>query len=373
MKILRLINENVNWVAARRTPYAIQQGLDRCLRDLGHEVTTLNPYYSRYAPQLLPSGSHRFDQVWMDLNQSGVVDQQWGDWLARVAPVRLGLFPESLNYVRESLDGQPFLARFKSDVASRLPSLTHVLFGDEADQDYFESHGLPAMWWVQSLPSRLIREVGTGRGVGFFGTLYGARGDWLKDPAISQHLHAFESPESGTPLPWLFDLTMLSMRIVTRLPFTRIDALRRPLIRSTEVLRYWSLRNWLKCLSSCAAVVNLPSAYQAYPGRVTEAMGVSRCVISWRVPNRPRNSALFEEGTEIALFSDRQELLEHLERAQREPSWTRRMGLKALSSMRSHHGLEQRTREILHWIDSGEVPFYARKLAEHTSAANTSQ
>src|SRR5438067_9752015 len=78
---------------------------------------------------------------------------------------------------------------------------------------------------------------------------------------------------------------------------------------------------FLEGLQAGSAVVNLPHLVKAYAGRVVEGMAAGRPVVSWDLPDRPRNRALFEEDQEILLFQRDQpeHLAEHLRRLRADP------------------------------------------------------
>jgi hypothetical protein len=113
-------------------------------------------------------------------------------------------------------------------------------------------------------------------------------------------------------------------------------------------------------LGKWSALVSLPSMAKVYTGRVIEAMGAGRPVVAWKVPERPRNLALFEDGKEILLYDkEKPEMLaEHIRRVQREPGFARDISLNARLKVSRFHTVERRVEQILNWIETGEEPVY---------------
>lgn len=81
--------------------------------------------------------------------------------------------------------------------------------------------------------------------------------------------------------------------------------------------------HWQASLRRYNGVVNLPSFGKCYTSRVAEGMAACRPVVSWKVPDRPRNLRLFESDHEILLYDqdDANTLSEHLTRLARDPDF----------------------------------------------------
>lgn len=346
MRILRVVHENFPWRHARRSSYAIHQGIDEVLRRLGHEVITFNGYYAPHLPSLM--AGRYFDQIWWDLNQTHREDQRIGGWMAHAAPVRLGLFPESLSYDIGEVEGQEHVLRFRAWVDRKLPFLTHLSIGDEHDVEPLQQRGVKVRWMPQGVPHGLMQDAGPGHGVFFFGTPYGKRRAWLEELNIPAH----PSSEVGSLLPSLFNLANRATRVITRFPVPGRGLARVPLMKSFSHLRRQAYLGWLQTVGKSRAVVSLPSVFKAYPGRVTEALSQARAVIAWRVPSRPRNLSLFEDGKEILLYSDFEELKELVRRVELEPAWAREVGRAGLARMRSCYSLEGLLEELVQWTST---------------------
>ena len=119
--------------------------------------------------------------------------------------------------------------------------------------------------------------------------------------------------------------------------------------------------NWLKALQTGRAIVNLPHLVKTYAGRVVEGMAAGRPVLSWEIPERPRNKALFEDGKEILLFPNNNPhyLADQLERILRDHDLSQRLVANARKKLRRFHTAEIRVRQILDWVTGGRVPQYS--------------
>ena len=108
-------------------------------------------------------------------------------------------------------------------------------------------------------------------------------------------------------------------------------------------------------------VVNLPHAVGAYPGRVVEAMAAGRPVVTWDVPGRPRNRALFEDGAEVLLFSgtEPEALASALRRLRGDPARAAAIATNGWQKVRRAHTIERRVQQILTWTDTGEAPVFS--------------
>jgi glycosyltransferase involved in cell wall biosynthesis/SAM-dependent methyltransferase len=89
-------------------------------------------------------------------------------------------------------------------------------------------------------------------------------------------------------------------------------------------------------------------------------MAAGRPVISWEIPDRPRNKTLFEDGKEIVLFdkSNPQQLANHIRHIQNNPDFARHLATSALTKVRKFHTIENRVRQILSWIDTDTEPVF---------------
>ncbi|HBH81991.1 MAG TPA: hypothetical protein DDY39_19355, partial [Nitrospira sp.] len=226
------------------------------------------------------------------------------------------------------------------------------------------------------MPARFITETIGGpsrREVAFYGELYGERKTWLAMPGLEDALIHPPSAETGTEFPQYFNA--LHQQTLQRFQ----SGWRPDLPALIEFVRVWrGLReaifaNWLASLKTWSAIVNLPSLFQSYAGRVVEAMAAGRPVISWDIPCRPQTTALFKNGREILLYSkDRPAVLrEHVERMTHDTDYARDIATAARAELLRLHTAEVRAREWLDWIETGEYPRTSKKTEEGMESFQT--
>jgi tetratricopeptide (TPR) repeat protein len=305
-----------------------------------------------------------FDQVWAE-----VVHSEWDTealrWLETVAPKRVGLLMESLGYDSAAFAVAPQLRERRALVEKRLPHFTHVVAVDEQDAAELSQQGrVAAVWWPQAVPRRCISalpEAPPDRRALFFGQLYGERQAWLEHPEVQPLLWRPDvSPEDTAGLPPLFD--GMTRALGTALERgTRLGPEDwRAFTEAWRAVRRTGFGVWLRGLQQGAAVVNLPSLFRGYAGRVVEAMAAGRPVISWNVADRPRTGSLFQDGSEILLFDkgDPAALAAHLRRLRHEPAWARQLAENARGKILRGHTVEIRMRQLFAWIETGVAPDY---------------
>src|SRR2546427_4149394 len=361
LKVLLLLAEFPFWRAARHLSYSAQLGIEDGLRGNGVNCFTVT---SLWLPQALPLFTkHKFDQVWF-VGRLDRFDEVSLERIAAIAPVRLAMLADSLQYTDEEYLVSPSLKTRKQIIEKRLHWMTHILACDERDVEAINSRGrTPALWWPQAVPERFISDnvqpPSLDIGV-FYGASYGVRREWLHRSDLQPLLKHPRSPETGTIYPVLFSAlhVPIVLRRFLRSPIQegQIDVY---LLRLRQI-RVHCFENWLKALRSGAAVVNLPHLVKTYAGRVVEGMASGRPVISWEIPERPRNKALFEDGQEILLFrhGDPNQLTGQLERVLHDRDLTQRIVVNARQKLRRFHTSEIRVRQILDWITGSRTPQY---------------
>ena len=370
--ILFIPLEFQGWQQGRSLAYPSQLGLEEGLRAADATVLTLPTLHgvSSSAPaswlrhaQRLCAGK-KFDQVWVEIVHSSL-DEDMLIWLSSIAPVRVGFLLESLQYDSEVYNHAPHLLGRKALVSNRLRHFTHVMAADEKDADEIEQGGaVRAMWWPQAVPSQFVESFAppmTSDFAVFYGALYGDRASWFNHPKLQGLLRAPQpSLEHATRYPGYFDELM-------KLGVTRLEQGVSPSMDLLEnflgILRHIRqeiFRLWLRSLQTGCAVVNLPSFFNGYPGRVFEAMAAGRPVITPRLHDRPQTSSLFTEGEEILLFDKNapDELADCIRRVKMDRKLSQRLAENALHTVRALHTVERRVLEILTWIESGNAPSY---------------
>ena len=365
-RVLFVTFEGPTWKNASHWSYTANLSFEEGLEANGIEYLTFiaDTIFSEkkaswldYARELCDG--QKFDQAWVEVVHSRL-DESFLDWLTTVAPLRVGFACESLEIGPEEWSNNPRGCQMRQDAFARhLKYLTHIVAIDEADADKFNQSGpIPAMWWPGKVPRRYIcqqpppfqHNVSI-----FYGALYGDRKRWLENKELAGLLvRPSASLEHFTKYPKMFD--ELRIRADQVLESGRAD--RGALSSYLEQLRH--IREacfalWLETLQIGCAVVNLPQFGRAYAGRVVEGMAAGRPVIAWEIPDRPRTKALFEDGKEILLYSDPEQLAEHIRRIKSDPGFARKIAANARMKVESLHTTEIYVREVFEWASGSAL------------------
>ena len=356
LRVLLLHLETTTWRRARHWSYSAQLGIEEGFRANQIEFFTVTTPWFRQARQILRG--QKFDQVWVEIGRQEYMDEDWLDWMASMAPIRIGMMFESLEH---STDEHLPAFRFRKErVLRRLRYITHVTACDEFDVDSLNSQGpVPSFWWPQAIPNRFIATEmvpPTSSHAIFCGSLYRDRVRFLNHPELNELIVYVRSPERGTVYPLLFNALHLPLRRNLKYFMPPSEFLLQGYLRALRFIREKSFVRWLKLLQSGCAVVNLPHLVKSYPGRVVEGMAAGRPVISWQIPDRPRTQALFEEGREILLFTNPSELAEQIRRVRSDAGLAQNIVSRATLKLKCFHTIEKRVRQVLDWIETGENP-----------------
>lgn len=381
LRILLIQLEFLKWERARSWSYSTQLGFEEGFRSNMIEFITVPAIYEFSAKDSRSWLSHiqnicdnkDFDQVWIELVHNNI-DDDFLQWLTTVAPVRVAILGESLQYPPEIYVTTPSLQERHSLIKQRLKYMTHALTGDEEDaKDLNTRKVVKAMWWNYAVPERFICEhpsspqhnVAT-----FCGALYGDRSKWLELFPLTNLLVRPEPPENATPYPKLFDSLNTKLTHYLKNCVTVSEKDLSSYLESLRQIRKECFTLWLEGLRSGCAVVNLPHFVQAYPGRIVEGMAAGRPVISCEIPDRPRTKALFEDGKEILLFKkdDPEMLANHIRRIQNDPQYGQQIAINAQRKLFKFHTIEKRVQQITNWIETGKEPIYGEQ--ENTNDSN---
>ena len=361
MKVLLLVNEFRTWYIGRHLSYSAQLGIEEGLCANGADCQVLT---TPWLPRILDSfRGRRFDQVWI-AGRLDILAEQSLTRLAELAPIRLGLLSESTRYTAEECAISPGLKHRKHLIEKRLPYLTHIAACDETDADSINSQGaMPAIWWPQAVPERFITEGAAQprRSTAIFcGNPYALRREYLRHPELGRVLVHVRSSEWTTVDPLIFTALHLPLLWPIRSAFETDHKVLDSYLSRLRSLRRRCFQRWLETLQSGRAVVNLPHFVKTYAGRVVESMAAGRPVISWEIPDRPRNKALFEDGSEVLLFAknDPTQLVDQIKRVLSDQNLSRKLVVNAQRKLRRFHTLEVRVRQILDWLNCGRSPQY---------------
>lgn len=347
--------------------YNCHIGLEEGLAANGVQVTTLLSSWFPMAQRLCKN--MQFDQVWINDAIHMFEPKGWRhyrltkqdlEWLATLAPVRMGFVIESLKYTDEEYREAPFLANYTEILKRTLPYLTHVMAIDENDLEYIRDlRDIPAAWFVPPVPdyavSRIISLPPAVLPV-FRGTPYGERAKWLRMPQIKGLLDHQLASDNDTDFPEIFDQLHCYLYPQAIKSDNELKTLYDLYLNIIRGVRRQSFDIYLNDLRKGGSVVNLPSYGKVFTGRVYEGMAAGRPVITGEYDNRPRMNALFENNRDILLYPpDNPEVLaQQIRKVLDDPDLGRCIATNAMQKMINFHTTERRVQQILKWIASGK-------------------
>jgi glycosyltransferase involved in cell wall biosynthesis/2-polyprenyl-3-methyl-5-hydroxy-6-metoxy-1,4-benzoquinol methylase len=382
LNVLLLPLEFTTWKRASHWTYAEQLGLEEGFTYNNVDFFTI-PVFEEFPSSSLASwlyytrqlcSGKKFDQVWIWLSHPQYDEAFW-QWVKDIAPIRVGFLMESMEYSTQEFEDNPGLygvyIKRKKALATQMHYMTHILACDEADAEKINKQGVcKALWYPSAVPERFLATSAVVRHneAVFCGDLYGNRYKWLEDYGLKGLMVSKVSDENATEYPRLFD--ELNSKVANFLKQNRIadEPFLMNYLNILRQIRQACFKLWLNGLQTGCAIVNLPHLFKAYAGRVVEAMSVGRPVISWEIPNRPRNRSLFEDGKEILLFDESkpEQLANHIRRLQNDTDFACRIADNALQKVRKFHTVEKRIQQVLEWIETGAEPDFGetKEIAE---------
>jgi tetratricopeptide (TPR) repeat protein len=369
--ILLIPFECANWQNARAWSYTGYFAFEEGLQAAGVDFFTLPAVagfasdhpasWLKYARELCRG--QEFDQAWIWVTHNEY-RPEFFEWLAGIAPVRVGVIMESLQHTPEELRSYRLLPGRQERVGTMLRHMTHVLAFDEEDAEALAADlPLRALWCPPIVPARSVCQAvdlpAPGPAI-FNGTLYSAeRRSFLQHPRFRQKLMQPPLPEDQTDLPARFDAAQLqALNLLAERRGPSVPELQAHVAEVREVRRQM-FALWLQALRAGYATVNLPSVYKGYAGRVVESMAAGRPVISW-TPPRARTCALFAPEQEILLFDRKkpEELHRQIDRLQKDPAFAQSLAERAREKVLRCHTAEVRVRQILDWVEHDTQPDY---------------
>ncbi len=386
MRILLVTLEFPLWLRARHWSFVGNYAIVEALRSQGVECVCLPAYHGMdstdkktwtgHARELL--AGQTFDQVWLWLVHNEY-DPELLDFFKSLAPICVGWLGENLLYTDHEHAMSPELCERRETFMRQVNSLTHVLVAaDEAETAYIsETYGLPAIWWPTAVPLPHVfrqKEPAFIRQAIFCGFPYGDRKRFLQDEAVMRVLLTISPPENAFSLPDIFnDHCKASLQALGDGGSVDMAALAAFTGKLHEV-RKEIFTVWQKGLARYALTVNLPSYGKCYTSRVAEAMASGRAVCAWRVPDRPRNEALFADGEDIFLYEgdDPAGFARLVTRVVSDEELLAQVEENARSKILAFHTMEIRVRQVLDWIESGEEPVYSDQELSRRDAVRAS-
>lgn len=374
LRVLYIPLEFKTWQNASHFPYSGNYGFEEGFAANGVEYLTIPAFYETTSSEQISWLNHarklcagkNFNQVWLEMVHSRF-DEDFLDWIAAIAPVRIGFVWESYEMHPDELVNNPEgVKRRRANLERNFKFVTHVVAIDEKDVENFNTHNLVKAKWLWDagiMPDRFIcKELPSTPAPNncavFYGSLYGERKKWLEHSALKGLLvRPVASPEYNTNLPGLFDKLNATSEAFLKEGNAATEDFFSTYIDSLRVIRRECFALWLRGLSMGAAIVNLPQFGKGYASRVLEGMAAGRPVVSYEITDRPRTKALFEDGKEILLYKgdNPYQLAEHIQRILREPNFARRISANARSKIKSFHTTEKLVRQILDWVENREI------------------
>lgn len=368
------------WATARPWTYSAAFGVQEGLSANGIECVTVpaiaqnscssSDSWVYHAKKAL--AGQRFDQVWLWLIHTPL-DQATLEWVAELAPVRVGVLMESLRYDEEDYAWAPQLRLRQGQLEAQLPYLTHVLAPDEQDAIELNARGLAnALWWPSMVPERfVINPAGnpTRTQAVFHGTPYGRRQHWVDNAFLKNRLHCAKAAEPHTKNQQLFDQLQQTAAQYLRQGHAVTEAATLEYVQALQQIRLAEFTEWMGQLPQWPAIVNLPSLAKFYGGRVIEAMAAGRPVISWNIPDHPHNLGLFESGKDILLFEqdDPTALAQQIDRVLHDRAFAQALAQRAQGKVKRYHTAERRLQGTLEWIRTGHTPDYGLSIQQQTA------
>jgi len=361
--ILIVQQEWKSWSVAKYMSYTTHAfAFEEGLKKLGVDCFILTtPWLSR-SEKILRKMS--FDQVWIIDVVHLEIEEKCLKNILRLAPIRVGFVMESLEYLPEEYESFPNLKDRKKMVLELLKKYTHAIMVDEKDVIAInESSTLSAMWLPVPIPRRFIVNESNLKPVKpavFCGSVYGLRKKWLKDQNLKPFLTIQKSLDDETLYPFFFNGLhyLTNVYLMNRLPCEKfIHSIYNSLLR---IIRQKCFILLLRSMQSGCAVINLPSIFKGYAGRVVEGMAAGCPVISWYIPDRPQTERLFKDNSEILLYetNDPNNLTKQIRRIQTEVGLASSIIEKSRHKIIKNHTIEKRTQQILQWVKNGDIPSY---------------
>ena len=343
MNILYLPIEFNRFFSAKKLAYPVGIGMVEGLEGNNIDSFTVPVMYHdqlwlHYLKELV--GDQKFDQVWFEVVHS-VIPSEVLEWLASLAPIRVGFIIESLTMAPQEFKDNPVGTQRRVDnLKYKLPYLTHVVVCDGRDVDTL---AIPTILATASIPERLIRTpYSTLDKAIFYGTIYGDRGEWLK--ILEDRLIVNPpSAEDSSNLPRMFD------QLFVRTNYTPEEY--DYFYSSWSSIRAGLYSIWINHLHDLhgCAMVNLPHRTAVLSGRVIENMAAGKPVVSPLMYNSIDD--LFEDGKEIRYYDDIIGLMSCLDELQNDSDVGFSLAEAARINILTNHTSEVRVKQIIDFIE----------------------
>ncbi|MCF7707634.1 MAG: glycosyltransferase [Verrucomicrobia bacterium] len=371
-KTILLINmECANWENARSWSYcggyAFEEGLEWCGANVYKLPATAggsSNHPASWLSRMKEIGlSRRYDQIWIWMTHVDYT-QEFLEKIKELSPVRVGIIMESMEHTNDEYNKYVKCRGRREKILSQLEYMTHALAFDDYDVKTIEKEaGIHAMWCPPVVPWRSVCNeiiMPDPAPAAFYGTVYSSeRMKFLSHDGLKGLITKPELLEERTTLPKAFDdhqrkyiEILLGNDMVDNEVFYNYYF-------GLELIRRRLFDLWMRSIARSYAVVNLPSIFKCYAGRVVETMAAGRPAISW-APPRQRTRSLFEPDNEILLFdrNSPEELAEKIRMLQRDKDLAFNIACNAREKVLNYHTERVRMQQVLDWIDEFEEPDY---------------
>ncbi len=375
--ILFVLLEFDNWQRGRGWSYTGSYAFIDGFARNGHRCFVLPALFGRdpaaadsfikHAPKLF--ADQQFDEAWIWTNHSSYDENFWS-WLKEVAPVRVGVALESLNYTPFEHEVLPFLKEWMETGYASLPHCTHAIVPDEMDVPEIECRfGIPAAQNIFMIPEELVRnDLAPAREIAsFIGSTYFTgpgydlpkaallpRNQYLADSRLHGLMDRphFQLPERNSDTLARFET--IHKEITVRLLSGKLDRLGfEAYVTELQELRSKLFTMLLEGYRLGMANINLPTLVKSYSGRVLETMAACVPSVSWRIPERPQCASWFKEDDELVLFDSIEELAQKLVRLRHEHEWREHLVANGRKAVLERYTTRIRCKQYSDWLDHG--------------------
>jgi glycosyltransferase involved in cell wall biosynthesis len=370
-KILFIPFEFLTWERAGSWPYSVHLGIEEGFAANNVELFTVPSLYeipSHYHASWLSHvdrlfGKQQFDQIWFFLRHTQIGDDFF-QWAAEHAPVRVGLIMETVQPTEEELVHSPHLHEVIPLIKNSIQHLTHVLAFDEHDATVLRKETAASFVWCPwAIPSRYLQPTQiqpTHQEAAFFGYVYKQRQKFFDHPSLQQLLKRVPRTDFNTNLPQEFDT--VSTYVYAQLQNKELLPLEdlQEYMEHIRRIRRLIFDEYISELSHWMVNVVLPAGFKGYSNRLAETAAAGIPLISWNVPSRPNNYRLFEPEKDILLFDphDPEELAEQIHKVRNYPVLRQYLIENLHKKIYRYHTMEHRIWQMLEWIEHGSMPDY---------------
>ena len=351
MNILYIPLEFPDFQSAKKLPYPVGIGLAEGFKDI--DFTVVPSFYNselwgKYLHQIVMG--QEFDQIWFEVLHSKMSVETL-EFIASLAPVRVGLMLESLTILPEDYAIDPDGTKNREDnLKMKLPYLTHVVVADQRDLVYFK---IPATFEVPSVPENIIDPNLNKKAMDSDKIIFhGENNRWtnlLGDRALV-------NPQAGLERIGQVPLQYENM---TRATFDNMKG------KEAIPIGYYKkfYDNWINIRKAMYSIqmnmlwgiegygfLNPPNRNNMVPSSVIEAMAAGKVVFSSRMYNGA--DFLFTNGKDILLYESFEHLLDLINLLSEDDK--KDIARNAVNTVLESHTTEKQVERILKFVEESK-------------------